>query len=54
MYSERLSTTLIDLIRIPSTSGHEEKIREHQYRHRNGAGTPRVTPMRIENPSGKK
>src|SRR5882762_4869280 len=29
MYSERLSTTLIDLIRIPSTSGHEEKIREH-------------------------
>ncbi len=29
MYSECLCTTLIDLIRIPSTSGHEEKIREH-------------------------
>jgi len=29
MYTDRLTTTLIDLIRIPSTSGHEEKIRTH-------------------------
>jgi tripeptide aminopeptidase len=29
MYSKRLYTTLIDLLRIPSTSGHEEKIRAH-------------------------
>src|SRR6266849_5074095 len=29
MYSDRLTTTLIELIRIPSTSGHEEKIRAH-------------------------
>ena len=29
MYSDRLATTLIELIRIPSTSGHEEKIRAH-------------------------
>jgi tripeptide aminopeptidase len=29
MYAERLNTTLIDLLRIPSTSGHEERIREH-------------------------
>ncbi|HYX50874.1 MAG TPA: M20/M25/M40 family metallo-hydrolase, partial [Ktedonobacteraceae bacterium] len=29
MYTTSLTTTLIDLIRIPSTSGHEEKIRAH-------------------------
>ncbi len=29
MYSDRLTTTLIELVRIPSTSGHEEKIRAH-------------------------
>ena len=29
MDTDRLTTTLIDLIRIPSTSGHEEKIRTH-------------------------
>jgi tripeptide aminopeptidase len=29
MPTDRLTTTLIDLIRIPSTSGHEEKIRTH-------------------------
>ena len=29
MLSDRLTTTLIELIRIPSTSGHEEKIRTH-------------------------
>lgn len=29
MYEDRLTATLIDLIRIPSTSGHEEKIRTH-------------------------
>ena len=29
MHTDRLTTTLIDLIRIPSTSGHEEKIRSH-------------------------
>ncbi len=29
MYTDRLTTTLIDLIGIPSTSGHEEKIRTH-------------------------
>ena len=29
MYVDRLTATLIDLIRIPSTSGHEEKIRTH-------------------------
>lgn len=29
MYTDRLTTSLIDLIRIPSTSGHEEKIRTH-------------------------
>ncbi len=29
MYSDRLFTTLVELIRIPSTSGHEEKIRAH-------------------------
>jgi tripeptide aminopeptidase len=29
MYADRLITTLIDLIRIPSTSGNEEKIRTH-------------------------
>jgi len=29
MYSDPLTTTLIDLIRISSTSGHEEKIRSH-------------------------
>ena len=29
MSTDRLTTTLIDLIRIPSTSGHEEKIRTH-------------------------
>jgi tripeptide aminopeptidase len=29
MYANRLTTTLIELIGIPSTSGHEEKIRTH-------------------------
>src|SRR5260370_10411767 len=29
MYTDRLTTILIELIRIPSTSGHEEKIRAH-------------------------
>jgi tripeptide aminopeptidase len=29
MCSDRLTTTLIDLVRIPSTSGHEEKIRTY-------------------------
>jgi tripeptide aminopeptidase len=29
MSTDRFTTTLIDLIRIPSTSGHEEKIRSH-------------------------
>ena len=29
MNTDRLTSTLIDLIRIPSTSGHEEKIRDH-------------------------
>src|SRR5437016_4762897 len=29
MSTDRFTTTLIDLIRIPSTSGHEEKIRTH-------------------------
>jgi tripeptide aminopeptidase len=29
MYTDRLATTLIELIGIPSTSGHEEKIRTH-------------------------
>src|SRR5437763_2158692 len=29
MDTDRLTTTLIDLVRIPSTSGHEEKIRTH-------------------------
>ncbi len=29
MNTESIATTLIDLIRIPSTSGHEEKIRTH-------------------------
>src|SRR5260370_22424712 len=29
MYTDRLTTTLIELVRIPSTSGHEEKIRAH-------------------------
>ncbi len=29
MYADRLTSTLIELIRIPSTSGHEEKIRAH-------------------------
>src|SRR5260370_4868996 len=29
MYADRLTTTLIELIGIPSTSGHEEKIRTH-------------------------
>jgi tripeptide aminopeptidase len=29
MYADRLTTTLIELIRIPSTPGHEEKIRTH-------------------------
>jgi len=29
MYLDRLTTTLIELIRIPSTSGHEEKLRTH-------------------------
>ena len=29
MYADRITTTLIDLIRIPSTSGNEEKIRTH-------------------------
>lgn len=29
MRTDRLTDTLIDLIRIPSTSGHEEKIRSH-------------------------
>jgi tripeptide aminopeptidase len=29
MHTDRLTDTLIDLIRIPSTSGHEEKIRSH-------------------------
>src|ERR1700693_256526 len=29
MYSNALYTTLVDLIRIPSTSGHEENIRAH-------------------------
>jgi tripeptide aminopeptidase len=29
MDTDRLTTTLVDLIRIPSTSGHEEKIRTH-------------------------
>jgi tripeptide aminopeptidase len=29
MYADRLTTTLIELIRIPSTSGHEENIRAH-------------------------
>jgi tripeptide aminopeptidase len=29
MYADRLTTTLIELVRIPSTSGHEEKIRTH-------------------------
>ncbi len=29
MYSERLYTTLIALLRLPSTSGHEEKIRHY-------------------------
>src|SRR5207245_8873619 len=29
MSTDHFTTTLIDLIRIPSTSGHEEKIRTH-------------------------
>ncbi len=29
MSTDRFTTALIDLIRIPSTSGHEEKIRTH-------------------------
>jgi tripeptide aminopeptidase len=29
MYADRLTTTLIELVGIPSTSGHEEKIRTH-------------------------
>jgi tripeptide aminopeptidase len=29
MYTERLCNTLIDLVRIPSTSGHEEEIRDY-------------------------
>jgi tripeptide aminopeptidase len=29
MYSDRLYTTLVELIHIPSTSGHEEQIRAH-------------------------
>jgi tripeptide aminopeptidase len=33
MYSDRLATTLIELVRIPSTTGHEEKIRTHLARY---------------------
>src|SRR5450759_3179970 len=29
MYSNELYTTIVELIRIPSTSGHEENIRAH-------------------------
>jgi tripeptide aminopeptidase len=38
MYSERLCTTLIDLLRIASTSGHEEEIRAHLARELSSLG----------------
>src|SRR5438552_1272047 len=33
MYSERLANTLIDIIHIPSTSGHEEYVRSYLQQH---------------------
>ncbi len=38
MRADHLTTTLIDLIRIPSTSGHEEKIRTHLIHYLNALG----------------
>src|SRR5260370_24993939 len=43
MYTDRLTTTLIELVRIPSTSGHEEKIRAHLAQ--NLASLGRTTPV---------
>ena len=38
MHTDRLTATLIDLIRIPSISGHEEKIRSHLVEYLAGLG----------------
>jgi tripeptide aminopeptidase len=40
MYSERLTHTLIDIIHIPSTSGHEELVRSYLQQHLSDLGLP--------------